>query len=42
MTKAALNKNGELMDHGVWRLVGPNFETWEARGEMTATRCELK
>ena len=38
MTKAIFDKDGLALEKPVWRLVGPEFETWEARGEVTATR----
>jgi hypothetical protein len=37
MTKTVFDKDGNPLEQQVWRLVGPDFETWEARGEMTAT-----
>ena len=38
MSKTVFDKNMEPLETPVWRLVGPEFETWEARGEITATR----
>ena len=40
MTKTVFDKDGNPLQQQVWRLVGPDFETWEARGEMTATRFD--
>jgi hypothetical protein len=40
MTKAMMNKDGEILEQAVWRLVGPEFETWDARGEVSW--CKVK
>ena len=41
MTKAMMDKNGEFLEQPVWRLVGPEFETWDARGEVIEIKSRL-
>ena len=41
MTKAMMDKNGDWLEQPVWRLVGPDFETWESRGEVVFLKSNL-
>ena len=34
MSKTMFNKDLEPLKTPIWRLVGPDFETWELRGEV--------
>ena len=41
MTKAVFDKNNEPLETPIWRLVGLDFETWEARGEVRLLNITL-